>query len=393
MEFLRYTASAARVTIPILLTGTDDWRLTFKITVRSNNDIHILGPESFANNTYRWLRLHVPNQEIRFCGAANFGFSSSFPIEVNETCVVDIVSSIVPEGLFFYKNGELVSSLPYTCPIDGFTRIGSSSSGGYNDIDLYYLELQNGDDSRHYSAAGITSGTVLPDLINPANNGILSGFTGNHWLDDSLFTAPSTVTPGVEFTSTVLAPFVNGPAMLAFHGVNVPVTISGGSFTTTMPLFVDDAVYPRVPLNGSLILTQGTDTANIFRAIGMPANTETLRTPQGTISNFYDIITDNDEFLGYQFAQANNPLTTADTLYWDNSNGLVFEPESVYDVPEGAAPFTTTLWVRRGSSGKMFSHDFSLSSEGASILMDLTNWYQQSTVPYFDGLNPSTPRS
>lgn len=394
MEMLRFDGVNDRVIIPILQDTSLDWTLEFKITILANADTHILGPLSYANNTYRWFRVNVPAQVISICGTSNSGFTIPCPFEVNETCVIRLESSSNPDVLKLFKNGiELVQT--WTTGFDGFDRIGVSGTGQHSAFDLYYLHLTNGTDSRHYSAENITSGNTLPDLINSANNGSLLNFNGNQWLDDALFTAPTTITPGVQFTSTVMTPFVNGSATLDFHGVSVPVTITGGSFSVTMPTFVDGGLYPRIPLNGSLILTQGANTANIFRAIALPANTETLRTPQGVLSNFYDIIADNEEFLGYHFEQENNPLTTADTLYWNNFNGLMFEPESVYDVPAGAVPFSTTIWVRRGSSNRTYSHEFSLSSLEVSLeslTLDFTNWYQQNTAPFFDGLSPLTAR-
>jgi hypothetical protein len=368
-QTLRFDGVNDHVTIPSLPDMTGNWQVEFKVTIRANVNTVILGNADFT----RFIEMRVALGQIRVRALAGTSYDVPCPMALGETCTILITSTTVPARLTVFKNGVQTGQVTFTQGIGGFIYIGRNSTA-YGNFDLYTLRMWDASVDRLYSAAGITSGTVLPELNNAANNGTLVNFPASPWINDELFTLPETVTPGVDFTSTALAPFTNGAATITFGNLAVGVTIAGGQFTTQMPMPVDGGLYPKVPLTASISLVQGANTFSIFRPIALPLGHETIRDGDGITgnpTNFTGIIIDDDEYIGKWFADAGNPLTTSDTLYWDTSSNVKFYPDGSYSLPEDDVPENTTLKVRRAADNKIYFHpiDFDIAGQIASIGM------------------------
>lgn len=358
-QVLRFDGVNDHVTMPVLPDMTGNWQAEFKVTIRANVNTVIAG----ESGSTRLLQLLVPTGQVRVKGIAGVSYDVVCPMTLGETCTILVTSTVSPARLTVFKNGVQTGQLTYTQGMGGLLYIGRGGSG-YANLDLYSFRIWDGTVDRLYSAAGLTTGTVLPDLNNAANNGTLVNFTGSVWVNDELFTLPDTIIPGVAFTSTTLTPFINGAAVINFGTVSVNVTISGGQFTATMPMPVDGGVYPKIPLTAAISLVQGANTFSIFRPIALPVGYETLRDQLDNPANFAGIIIDDPEYIGWDFNDASNPLTVNDNAYWDASSGLVVYQDSSYSLPEGSAPLSVNLIIRRGADNKTYFHPFEISASG-----------------------------
>ena len=368
-NFLRFDGVNDHVTLPSAIPAmASDWQVEFKLIVKVSANTVIAGMADFT----RFIEMRVPTNQIRVRGSANVSYDVTCPLTVGETCTIRVVSTVSPARLTVFKNGTQVGQVTFTQGLDGLIYIGRTGTS-YGNIDLYYFRAWDAVTDRNYSANGITSGTVLPDINNPTNNGTLVGFTGTYWLDDTLATLPTSLTPNVLATGTYLSPFTSGAATLTFTGHSVPVTLAAGSFSFTIPDLVDDSTWIRLPTGAdTFTLTQGATTFSMFRPINLPVNYDVLRDVSNNPANFENIVTDDPDYIGYYFAQASNPLTTSDTMYWDASSGLDFDRDGRPILPEDSAPITTTLKVHR-ASGKVYLHELALDEDGS--IVGITNLY------------------
>lgn len=387
-----------RVEIPSLIEGNKDWSIEFKITPLTNEEHHILGPVNYNNGQYRWLRVDVPGQTLRICGTANYGIVLPFAIKVKETAVIRIVSTSSPETLSCFKNGILLSSVTYSTALGGFSYIGANGgASGRATMNLHYLTINNGTDNRDYQVGNTTAGTVLNDTVSPTNNGTLVGFTGTFWLDPESLGIPSSLTPAVEFTADVGEQFVDGPAVISFGNVNVNINITNGSITTQMPSFISGSFYPAPLTFISVTLIQGGVSVENYAHVELPIGFSTLLDVNEQPANFIDVIEDLDDSIGKAFLEADNPLTVQDTMYWENASGLIFYRNGLHVLPTENAPLESTIWVRRGGTGFIYSHSFILSQRGANMSQTPQNkagiWLPNPAGPKYDSTVPAGGRN
>lgn len=365
-QTLRFDGVNDHVTIPTLPDMTGNWQMEFKVIIRANANTVIAGDGAFT----RFIELRVPASLVRVRGVLGTSYDVPCPMTLGETCTILITSTVSPARLTVFKNGVQVGQVTFTQGIGGLIYLGRNGTS-YGSFDLYSLRVWDGTVDRNYSADGITSGTVLPDLNNSANNGTLVNFSATPWVNDELFTLPATITPGSSFTSTVISPYIDGAATITFGTVVVAVTIAGGQFTTSMPMFSDGALYPKIPLTTTVTLTQGANTSTIFRPFALPVGYMGLKDGDGitgNYANFANIVIDDDEYIGKWFNDASNPLTINDTVYWQNagglaSTGLAIYQDGSYSLPVGSAPISTTLNILRGADNKVYLHPATFSED------------------------------
>jgi hypothetical protein len=382
-QVLRFDGVNDYVQLPSAIPSmTGDWQLETKVTIRSTGDILLLGWSSAG----RYISLRTGADMVRVTGSTGTAYDIPCVLNVGETCTINIIRTVSPSRITVLKNGVQAGQITFSQGIDNLEHIGRYLTT-YSNFDLYYVRVWDATTNRHYSADGVTSGTVLPELINPVTSGNLVNFTGNPWVNDELFTLPTTIVPGVTFTSDVLTPFTNGAATISFGGVNVAVTIAGMQFTVAMPMFTDNTVYPKIPLTGTITLTQGGTVANIFRPIALPNDYSTLVDVNNVPANFANIISDDDEYVGWWFAQAGNPLTTSDNAYWLNTSGFKLFQDTSYEFPTAQAPEDIVLVVRRGADNKTYLHPMNVSEDvivvgdpGKGIVRNLRRSIRRSLV-------------
>ena len=186
------------------------------------------------------------------------------------------------------------------------------------------------------------------------------------------------LTPSASRTDTCTG-FANGAATLSFSGVSVPVTISSGSFTWTVPMLSDGVTWPRLPATGQTItLTQGGTTANTTANINLPTGHQTLRVGDvvgGAVANFAVVVTDNDRMLGYHFLAAGNPLTTDDTAYFVTSDNYWVYRNGDVGADTASLPRTDILYVQDTTSGAISSHSITLSEAGITFVSEASGYY------------------
>jgi len=374
--FLRFDGTNDRVSIPTVPAMAGDWEVRFRGVPRVNADVQIAGSNANFN---RQIVLRTALDVVRVRGSLNVSYDVPCVINQSEYIDLRIVSTVSPARLTVFKNSQPVGSAPvwvqqgraaFTQGLDGFDTIGNVSTS-FAQLDLYELQFKDATYDIRYLTDGIASGTVLPDVNNAANNGTLINFTGSPWIDDALFTLPTSITPLSSFTSTVVAPFVDGAATISFGGVSVAVTIAGNQFTTQMPLWTDGGTYPKIPLaSAAITLTQGANASTVNRPITLPTGYQTIRLdddPASAQANFANIIDDDDEYIGWWFAQNSTPLTTAKTAYWPSASGLFINQDTSYELPLSSAPLTTQISIRDDASGIFTVHDLDIIEAGQIV--------------------------
>jgi len=376
--FLRFDGTNDRVSIPAVPSMAGNWEVRFRGVARANADVQIAGSNANFN---RQIVLRTALDVVRVRGSLNTAYDVPCVINQNEYIDLRIVSTVSPARLTVFKNSQPIGSAPvwvqqgqaaFTQGLDGFDTIGNVSTS-FAQLDLYELQFKDATNDRRYITDGIAAGSVLPDLNNALNNGTLINFTGTPWIDDALFTLPATITPLSSFTSTAIAPFVDGAATISFGGVSVAVTIAGSQFTTAMPMWTDGGVYPKIPLaSAAITLTQGANTSTVNRPIALPSGYQTIRLdddPAKAQANFANIIDDDDEYIGWWFAQNSTPITAAKTAYWPNSSGLFINQDTSYELPLSSAPLTTQISIRDDTSGIFTVHNLDISEAGQIVIV------------------------
>jgi len=237
------------------------------------------------------------------------------------------------------------------------------------------LQFKDATNDRRYLTDGIVSGTVLPEVNNSANNGTLINFTGTPWIDDALITINNPLVPSGAVTGTIIG-FSDGPITANFGGLTIEGTVSGANIAGTLSSFVDGGLCPLLPAAAvSGTFTQGANTASITRAISVPVGLQELRDASNNPANFSEIILDDDKYLGQAFFDAGHPLTTADRSYVNPAFGLKISQDGKVEIngtdhatnPVPSLPYTTTLWIRRGADGRMYSHELTIDEVGSVV--------------------------
>jgi hypothetical protein len=193
----------------------------------------------------------------------------------------------------------------------------------------------------------------------------------------SIDTLNDPLVPGGAVTGTETG-FSDGAITANFGGLTVDGTVSGTNITGTLSGFVDGGLCPLLPAAAvSGTFTQGANTASITRAISVPTGLQELRDGSNNPANFSGLILGDDKYLGQAFADAGNPLTTADRSYVNPAYGLKISQDGKVEIngtdqatnPTPSFPYTTTLWIRRGADGRMYEHQLTINEAGGSVVV------------------------
>lgn len=245
---------------------------------------------------------------------------------------------------------------PTTGSLRAFTngsQIVSTTDTTYNAATLFGGFMSNG----YNNFTGIRSTTVYNVAAAPT------------------LTIATALTPSASRTDTCTE-FANGAATLSFSGVSVPVTITSGSFTWTVPMLADGVTWPRLPATGQMVtLTQGGTTANTTANINLPTGHQTLRVGDvigGAVANFASIVTDNDRMLGFHFLAAANPLSTDDTAYFVTSDNYWVYRNGDVGADAASLPRTDTLYIQDTTTGVISSHSVIFTEAGVTAVGGIT---------------------
>lgn len=197
----------------------------------------------------------------------------------------------------------------------------------------------------------------------------------------SIDTLTNPLVPGGAVSGTETG-FSGGAITANFGGLTISGTVSGVNITGTLSNFVDGGLCPLLPAAAvSGTFTQGANTASITRAISVPAGLQELRDSDNNPANFSGLILGDDKYLGQAFADAGNPLTTSDRSYVNPAYGLKISQDGKVELngtdhatsPVAALPYTTTLWIRRGADGRMYSHTLTIDEESVAVIGQITS--------------------
>ncbi len=188
------------------------------------------------------------------------------------------------------------------------------------------------------------------------------------------FTDP--IIPGAAASGTQTG-YVDGAITADFGGIAFTGTVSGSSLSGSVSSFVDGGLCPLLPAASvSGTFTQGGNTANLTRAVSVPTGLQELRDGGGSPANFAGLVLGDPKYLGQPFADAGNPLTTNDRAYWDPAYGFLIDQDGRIRLnatdhptdPVPSLPYTTTIWIRRGADGRVYSHSVVISESGAIVV-------------------------
>lgn len=208
------------------------------------------------------------------------------------------------------------------------------------------------------------------------NSAEIASLTSEFTSAFSIDTLTDPLVPGAAVTGTQTG-FNDFTMEGNFGGLIVETLPDGPNFSGTMSSFVDGGLCPLLPAAAvSGTFTQGANTASITRAISVPAGLQELRDGSDAPANFAGLVLGDSKYLGQAFVDGGNPLATADRSYVNPAFGLKIYQDGKVELngtdhatdPVPSLPYTTTLWIRRGADGRMYSHELAISEAGAVVV-------------------------
>ena len=257
-------------------------------------------------------------------------------------------------------------------------QVGSSVTFTHADNQLRELRWETGGVISMWSN-GVQIGSNFNDTTYTpiyaaalSRGGRLRDMASYYLAAQSIDTFTDPIIPGAAASGTQTG-FADGAITADFGGIAFTGTVSGSSLSGSVSSFVDGGLCPLLPAASvSGTFTQGGNTASLTRAVSVPTGLQELRDGGGTPANFSGIVLGDPKYIGQSFADAGNPLTTLDRSYVDPSYGLTIDQDGRVRLnatdhptdPVPSLPYTTTLWIRRGSDGKAYSHTLTIDEEG-----------------------------
>jgi len=214
-----------------------------------------------------------------------------------------------------------------------------------------------------------------------SRGGRIRSMTSQYESAFSIDTLTDPLVPGAAVTGTQTG-FSDGAITANFGGLTIAGTVSGVNITGTLSNFAEGGLCPLLPAAAvSGTFTQGANTASITRPISVPTGLQELRDGSGVPANFSGLVLGDDKYLGQAFAAAGNPLTTADRSYVNPAFGLKISQDGKVELngtdhatnPVPSLPYTTTLWIRRGADGSMYSHTLTIDEESVAVIGQITS--------------------
>lgn len=348
----------AYISIPSTTIAAADWEIEFKfrVPVGTTGDVNLMGEGSGSNNRF-YVNFTTGVISMRMSGTAYNSAASG--ITAGSTHIVRF--SRVGTQTRFHLNGVQVSFLPYVVNVPVAMTLLCGQGTTSNRVDFYYAKVTSASVNRDWNANGITSGTVLPDIVS-AQDATLINFTGTPWkIEPTILSLTTPMVPGSAFSGTCEG-IPDGAGTLSHGGISIAVTVTSDAFSGTVPMFSDGILYPFLPVTGAVwTLTVGANVATYGSTLAIPAGWDVTRDELFAVSNFAGLIEDTDT-LQSAFVAASNALTTSDRGLYPTDNGLVVFRTSRVEVD--TVPFTFTMFVQR-ASGYVYEHTFTLDAEGA----------------------------
>jgi hypothetical protein len=208
-----------------------------------------------------------------------------------------------------------------------------------------------------------------------SRGGRIRSMTSQYETAFSIDTLTDPLVPGGAVSGTETG-FSDGAITANFGGLTITGAVSGVNITGTLSNFVDGGLCPLLPAAAvSGTFTQGANTASITRAISVPTGLQELRDGSNNPANFSGLILGDDKYIGQAFVDAGNPLTTNDRSYINPAFGLKIYQDGKVEIngtdhatnPVPSLPYTTTLWIRRGADGRMYSHELTIDEAGSVV--------------------------
>lgn len=282
-------------------------------------------------------------------------------------------------GYQFLINSTNIRCFSMTAFVLG-SQVGSSISFVATTGHTCRVERDNTSGVMTVYTQGVSRGSVTQSNANTdwragvgtRNAAQISSLTSIYTASQSIDTFTSPIVPGASASGTQTG-YVDGAITADFEGITFTGTVSGGNVSGTVAGFVDGGLCPLLPATGvTCTFTQSGNNASITRDLSTPTGLQELRDGGGTPANFSGIVLGDPKYIGQSFADAGNPLTTLDRSYVDPSYGLTIDQDGRVRLnatdhptdPVPSLPYTTTLWIRRGSDGKAYSHTLTIDEEG-----------------------------
>jgi len=213
--------------------------------------------------------------------------------------------------------------------------------------------------------------------------------------DPAVITTINNGQPVVVGQSSIIADHIGFSGSVANVVSNLTVVqtqiANGTNARTTFGIsdWVDGALYPELDAPVRFTFIRPEISGSINTTIVAPAGYKKV-----VISS---PIIDEERMLGYSLSQYNHVLQGA-VLYYDTTDNPSFELLPDLTSTPLAAPSSFDIWLRPSQGDtrdRMFYFRASISELNASatgLILDFSDWYQQSTAPFFDGLSPLTAR-
>lgn len=362
--------SRNRITIPAVSVPAADWEFEFQFRVPggTTGEINLMGDSANTNN--RFL-VNFTTGVITFRASGTAYSSAASGIVAGN--INKIRYSRVGTVTRFHLNDVQVTQLGYVVALPAAYNLLGGASTTSSRLDLYYAKITSATVNRNWNANGITSGTVLPDIVS-AQDATLIDFAGNPWKAEATINAidnpihadgafAGTATGFAAGAATLTTPVIGGGT------VSAAVTIAAGTdpkaFTATYPPPVSTQAYPFMGASHTHTLTQGATAATAASVVGAPSGYSivTLNMP----------VTDNPAYI-----TANLDVTpvTGDLLVYQDSDVAV-DPSGFWTAPD---PITITVIHQMQSTGVVYVYGVTIDESGVVSPVDFLSAIGASSI-------------
>lgn len=273
----------------------------------------------------------------------------------------------------FVLGAQIGSSIAFVATTGHTARVARDNTNGE-------MVVSTGVDAANQTIRGtITQANANTNWragVATRNSAAISSLVSDFTAAQSINTFTDPLVPGADASGTQTG-FINGAITADFGGLTFTGTVSGSTVSGTMSSFVDGGLCPLLPAASvSGTFTQSGNTASITRTISSPIGLQELRDGGNNPANFSGIVLDDPTYIGKSFVDAGNPLTTNDRSYVSplyglriaQDGGVVLNAPDHPTDPVPSLPYTTTLWIRRGADGRVYSHDLTIDEAGGVIV-------------------------
>jgi len=346
--------SRNRITIPSVSVPAADWDFEFQFRVPggTTGEINLLGDSANTNN--RFL-VNFTTGVITFrAGGTAYSSAASGIVAGN---INKVRYSRVGAVTRFHLNDVQITQLGYVVALPAAYNLIGGASTTSSRLDLYYAKITSATVNHDWNANGITSGTVLPDIVS-AQDGTLIDFAGNPWKSEATINTIDNPIPADGAFAGTATGFTAGAATLTTPvigggTVSAAVTIAAGTdpkaLTATYPPPVSTQAYPFMGASHTHTLTQGATAATAASVVGAPDGYSivTLNMP----------VTDNPQYI-----TANLVITpvTGDLLVHDSAD-IAVDPSGFWTAED---PTVTIVIHQVLSTGVVYIYEFTLGQQG-----------------------------